>query len=103
VVAGGNSNSDDYIITARRIHDRALNYSLNLYHYDAHHGRALHRKMQKANLGRLMNASSNSAAFWKMYRSMADPKPRSPAVSLADLAECFEKRMNAQDPAPNLG
>jgi hypothetical protein len=29
-----------------------------------------------------------------------DPKPRAPAVSLADLAECFEKRMNAQDPAP---
>jgi hypothetical protein len=31
---------------------------------------------------------------------MADPKPRPPAVSLNDVAECFEKRMNALDPAP---
>jgi hypothetical protein len=31
---------------------------------------------------------------------MADPKPQAPAVSLADLAECFEKQMRTQDPAP---
>ncbi|KAJ7459112.1 hypothetical protein B0H11DRAFT_1690090, partial [Mycena galericulata] len=66
----------------------------------SHRGRALFRAMQRANLKRLTDASSNSAAFWKVYRSMADPKRRAPAVSLSDLASCFEKRMNAPEPPP---
>jgi hypothetical protein len=31
---------------------------------------------------------------------MADPKPRKPAVSLANLATCFEKCMNVFQPTP---
>ncbi|KAJ7168700.1 hypothetical protein C8R46DRAFT_897370, partial [Mycena filopes] len=68
--------------------------------YEAHRGRALHHAIQRANLQRLTNASSNSAAFWKVYRSMVSPKPRPPAVALSELASCFEKRMNAPEPAP---
>ncbi|KAF7372203.1 putative RNA-directed DNA polymerase from transposon X-element [Mycena venus] len=70
------------------------------YHYAAHRGRVLNRMVQQADLKRLTDASSNSAAFWKVYWSMADLKPREPAVSLADLATCFEKRMNAPQPLP---
>jgi hypothetical protein len=34
---------------------------------------------------------------------MADPKPRPPAVSLSDLATCFEKHMNAAaEPPPEF-
>ncbi|KAJ6461897.1 hypothetical protein C8R47DRAFT_921838, partial [Mycena vitilis] len=66
-----------------------------------HRGRTLNREIQRMHLKRLTEASSNSAAFWKVYRSMADPKPRAPAVLLSDLAACFEKRMNAPDPPPS--
>ncbi|KAJ7686919.1 hypothetical protein B0H17DRAFT_939911, partial [Mycena rosella] len=69
-------------------------------------GSGAHRKrnpLQRAHLKRLTDAASNSAAFWNVYRGMADPKPRAPAVSLADLAACFEKRMNtAQSPPPEF-
>jgi hypothetical protein len=58
------------------------------------------RSIRPLDVPLLTAASSNSAAFWKAYRSMANPKSRAPAVSLADLASCFEKRMNAPDPAP---
>ncbi|KAK6971841.1 hypothetical protein R3P38DRAFT_3140829 [Favolaschia claudopus] len=67
------------------------------YCYAPHHGRALRRKLEKANRDRLTKASSNSAAFWKVYRSLTDRKPRPPAVSLAKLAECFESRMNTRN------
>ncbi|KAK7017584.1 hypothetical protein R3P38DRAFT_3559416 [Favolaschia claudopus] len=73
---------------------------IDSYQFAAHRGRALHRAIQQANLNKLTDASSNSAAFWKVYRSMANPKPRSPAVTISDLASCFERRMNAPDPAP---
>ncbi|KAJ7031048.1 hypothetical protein C8F04DRAFT_1042010 [Mycena alexandri] len=67
-------------------------------HSGAHRGRHSNRAIQRAHLKRLTDASSNSAAFWKVYRGMADPKPKEPAVLLSDLAACFEKRMNAPDP-----
>ncbi|KAJ6450211.1 hypothetical protein C8R47DRAFT_953750, partial [Mycena vitilis] len=68
-----------------------------------HRNRSAHRAIQRGHLKRLTDASSNSAAFWKVYRSMADPKPRPPAVSLSDLANCFEKRMNAPaEPPPEF-
>ncbi|KAK7016922.1 hypothetical protein R3P38DRAFT_2541128, partial [Favolaschia claudopus] len=70
------------------------------YCYAPHHGRTLRRRLEKANRDRLTKASSNSAAFWKVYRSMTDPKPRPPAVSLAKLAQCFQSRMNTKDPPP---
>ncbi|KAJ7806191.1 hypothetical protein B0H14DRAFT_2382033, partial [Mycena olivaceomarginata] len=65
-----------------------------------HRNRSANRAIQRAHLKRPTDTSSNSAAFWKVYRSMADPNPRAPAVSLSDLAACFEKRMNAPDPPP---
>ncbi|KAJ7841425.1 hypothetical protein B0H13DRAFT_2365780 [Mycena leptocephala] len=77
-----------------------LEVSTNPHDPSVHRNRSAHRAIQRAHLKRLTDASSNSAAFWKVYRSMADPKPRAPAVSLSDLAACFEKRMNAADPPP---
>jgi hypothetical protein len=71
------------------------------YRYGAHRGRALDRAIKKANLKRLTETvSSNSDAFWKAYRSMASDRKKRPAVTVVDLAECFEKRMNAPDPPP---
>ncbi|KAJ7730086.1 hypothetical protein DFH07DRAFT_756471, partial [Mycena maculata] len=67
-----------------------------------HRGRAQHCATLRANRKRLTDASSNSAAFWKVYWSLADPKPRAPAVSLSDLASCFQSQMNAPDPPPRI-
>jgi hypothetical protein len=69
-------------------------------HYAPHHGRALHHAVQRANLKRLTDVSSNSAAFWKVYRELVSPRKRAPLVSLSQLAACFEKRMNAPEPPP---
>jgi hypothetical protein len=73
---------------------------MNTHQFSAHRGRALRRAIKWANPKRLTEAASKSAAFWKVYKSMASPKKRKPAVSVKDLAECFEKRMNAPDPPP---
>ncbi|KAJ7251966.1 hypothetical protein C8J57DRAFT_979489, partial [Mycena rebaudengoi] len=73
---------------------------MNTHQFSVHRGRALHRAIKRANLKRLTEAASNSATFWKVYKSMANAKKRKPAVSVQDLAECFEKRMNAPDPPP---
>ncbi|KAJ6603017.1 hypothetical protein B0H10DRAFT_1674575, partial [Mycena sp. CBHHK59/15] len=76
--------------------------TLNSCHYAPHHGRAL----DHANLKRLIDVSSNSAAFWKAYRVMTTPRKKVPVVSLHELATCFESHMNAPDPPPqsfNIG
>lgn len=74
--------------------------SLEPCHYAPHRGRALNRALQRANLKRLTDVSSNSAAFWKVYRELVSPRKKPPTVQLPDLASCFEKRMNAPEPPP---
>ncbi|KAF8208968.1 hypothetical protein K438DRAFT_1573267, partial [Mycena galopus ATCC 62051] len=83
---------------ATRVGEKPI--SLDEFYYAPHHGRSMNPAMQRANLERLKDASSNPAAFWKVPRDMVNPRKKLAAVSLPDLASRFGKIMNAPEPPP---
>ena len=60
---------------------------------DAHRGRLRDRNLQAQNLMKLLNAGS-PREFWDLIRDWTDPKRRSPRVSVGQLYNEFQLRLN---------
>ena len=59
----------------------------------SHRGRAHEHEPQAANLTALLNAASPQE-WWDLVRGWADPKPRESHVTLPQLRQTFQHRMN---------
>jgi ribonuclease HI len=65
-----------------------------------HRHRSFKRQLQDGILHRLIECSSNSGAFWRLYKRLRYPGNAPTLVSLSSLAECFIPRMNPPKNVP---
>lgn len=66
---------------------------------ETHRGRSHARRQKWENLLKLLSCE-NDAHFWRLIRSLVDPKPRPALVSLEQLKTTFQARMNPPRPLP---
>jgi len=59
-----------------------------------HRGRTRRRQLQQEILDNLVEASSNSASFWSLYKGLTRSKAKESPVTLEDLTDSIRGRMN---------